>query len=385
MSNNNSEKTKIKIFGSKKGFRTYDSNDEQKVIDLVQKEVVQKAKTSYHSVNVKINRNIDGSPDSLIAYMLRKDTYTADVVRVNVQSDYKLKDVQEDYDDSLEFDEEDESYTSDFEDDYGGVDFVAATPVPDIQTAKAAVEKIHQLASTAGLRSVLLLGAQASVANYKKYLKSGLTGFVNIGHGYTGGIVLDDGNLTSNWFQSLNNNQISPGVVYFNSCKVFNPPLQPAVMGAGARTYIGGIPNLLIGPSEEVCKCFWNSILWKGEQMNDALTTCEANNYPHAGHHGISGDFGILQAGHLIAYQHANLRGHHRHIFGWERNLNHPEDRSLNDQISSFVVLSGTWNFYRHSNYMVRLGGNFDRGVYRWVGAVGIDNDQVSSLKCIRS
>lgn len=385
MSNEKNQKLAIKVFGSKRGYKTYDYEDEKKVINLVRDEVVEKPE-AYHSVRVKIKRKVDGSPDSLVVYMLGNKTYTAEVVKVNIEGDYKLKDIEKGYDDSLDIDEdEDDNHYGPSKEDYGGYDFIASTPVPEISSAKQAAEYIHQLANKVGLRSKLLLGPQASVSNYKNYLKSGLSGFVNIGHGYTGGIVLADGTLTSSWFQGLTNKQLGPAVIYFNSCQVFNNPLQPAVMSGGARTFIGGIVNLLIGPSEKVCKCFWKSSLSKGEEMGVALKTCEANNYPQKGAHGISGDTGIFHAGHLIIYQHANFRGHHRHIFGWERNLNHPEDNSLNDKISSFVVISGTWNFYRHWNYVGQQGGDFNTGAYRWVEAIGIDNDQVSSMKCIRS
>jgi hypothetical protein len=137
------------------------------------------------------------------------------------------------------------------------------------------VEKVHQMAVSAGLKSKVLLGADATVANYKQYLASGLKGFVNVGHGNTTGIVLADGPLHYNWFQSLSYRRLSPAAVYFNSCRVFNSPLQPAVMNAGALTYIGGIVNLGIGPFEEVCKCFWNKALPQGSRMDSALKQCE--------------------------------------------------------------------------------------------------------------
>jgi hypothetical protein len=69
-------------------------------------------------------------------------------------------------------------------------------------------------------------------------------------------------------------------------------------------------------------------------------------------------------------------------IFGEERNLNHPADPSLNDQISSFVVLSGTWKLYRHANFVTPYDREFPPGAYKWVEAVDVDNDQVSSAKC---
>ena len=115
---------------------------------------------------------------------------------------------------------------------------VFGMPVPEIATAKAAVEYAYALATKLGYKAVKLLGKSASVANYRKYLTGHLKAFGNVGHGYLGGIVLFDGNLTSSWFNGLANKPLSPDVVYFNSCQVFNPPLQPAVMKAGARTFI---------------------------------------------------------------------------------------------------------------------------------------------------
>jgi hypothetical protein len=87
--------------------------------------------------------------------------------------------------------------------------------------------------------------------------------------------------------------------------------------------------------------------------------------------------------GHIIIYQHVDFRGLHRHIFDAERNLNHPEDRSMNDQMSSFVVLEGNWQFFRHSEYGIPYSGTFGPGRYRWVGNHGIENDQVSSLRSL--
>ncbi len=383
----NNQEIEIKIFASSRQQKTYDRRDENQIINVIRNEVLPNTQVEYHSVRVKVEREVDGNVKSLIAYMLRKDSYTADITKVDVDSEYNVETVQENYDDSTEIgdESEEESDEGDSYSTYDHVDFVAGTPVPEITSAKKAVEEVARLASNAGLTTKVLLGTDASVANYKHYLSAGLFGFVNVGHGWPGGIVLDDGRLRSTWFNGLTKKPISPSVVYFNSCQVFNPPLQPAAMSSGARTYIGGIVNLLIGASEEVCKSFWNRILIDGERMEDALLEAERNRYPSTGAHGISGDLEIFRAGHIIVFQHANFRGHHRHIFGMEHNLNHPEDRSLNDQISSFMVLSGTWKLYRHSNFRVGMGSEYAPGAYRWVEAVGVKNDQMSSLRCIKA
>ncbi len=310
---------KIKVFASPEAYRVYDAQDEGRIVDVVRKQVLPREKAEYHSVKVKVKRRKDGSPKYLVTYMLRKDTYTADIVKVDVDKNYQVQAFVDDYTDT----EDDEDEQSDEGATYESFDFVVGTPVPDIPTAKAAVQIIHQMAVNAGLKSKILLGTDASVANYKNYLKSGLRGFVNVGHGNTSLIVLDDGPLYASWFQGLPGKPLAPAVVYFNSCRVFNNPLQPAVMKAGARTFIGGIVNLSIGPSEEVCKCFWDKVLAHNGAMGQTLKDCEKTKYHTQGAHGISGDLGTFNfisssidkykvvlygkdalAGNLVAYIH---------------------------------------------------------------------------------
>lgn len=170
---------------------------------------------------------------------------------------------------------------------------MCATPVPDIPTAKTAVETVASIAESIGLRTKILLGPDASVANYQALLSSGkLKGFLNVGHGNNYCIALYDGMLTSDWFESLSSRPVFPAVVYFNSCEVFNSPLQPAIMDAGARTFVGGELDLLIGPSEEVAKAFWNMVMKESRPMGDAIIQAERDHYPEQGAHGISRDTG---------------------------------------------------------------------------------------------
>jgi hypothetical protein len=85
---------------------------------------------------------------------------------------------------------------------------------------------------------------------------------------------------------------------------------------------------------------------------------------------------------HIIIFQHRDFRGSHRHVFGQEPNLNHGEDNTLNDRISSFVVLSGDWTLFRHANFVEQVGGRtFGPGQYEFVADFGVPNDAVSSLR----
>jgi hypothetical protein len=294
----NKKDVEIRVFPSRKAaYKSLDLGDEARVAQAIRTRVLPAAEGVYYRVDVKIRRNPDQTPKYLIAYLLRKDIYLAEVVRVDVQSDFKVKGMIWGYDTSKEEEEEEDDASSIREEAYEcAFDFIAATPVPDIPTAKMAVEYLHNLFTALGFKSKMLLGSEATVANYRTYLTCNVKGFVNIGHGNTNEIVLADGILNATWFNSVDCQAVDPAVVYFNSCQVHNDPLKSAVMKAGARTFLGGIVNLLIGPSEEVCKCFWGKVLSAATPMGKALCTCEKEKYPITGAHGITGDTGPFMA-----------------------------------------------------------------------------------------
>ena len=270
---------------------TYAARESGKIQRAVMDKLLLPSKEPYHKVHVVVKYGPDGKPEALVAYMLRAHTYTADVVKMSIDDTYKVL--------SIEM-----SYAGD-EEEYPGApltrvsgkpkpapDMVFGTPVPEIPTAKAGIDYVCKVAASAGYKVVKLLGKDANLANYRHALSGHLKAFGNIGHGYTGGIVLSDGNLTSQWFSTQAKKTLWPEVIYFNSCQVFNPPLQPSIMKAGARTFAGGKVNLLIGSSEEVFKCFWSKVLKAPVKMGVTLRTCEKQKYPVPNAHGICGNLG---------------------------------------------------------------------------------------------
>jgi len=323
----------IRVFGSRKEYASLDARDESQVAEIIRTQVLPKTKAEYYHVDVKIKRDRDQVPKYFIAYLLRKDIYLAEVVKVDIESNYQVTSTTWDYDESNEEEEEDFSFRE-VEDAY--INFVVATPVDYIHSAKEAVEKLHNLFTSFGFKSKMLLGTEATVANYKQYLTRGLKGFVNIGHGNTNLIVLADGTLGATWFNSVTNVALEPAVIYFNSCKVHNDPLKSSVIkaGTGTRTFIGGIVNLLIGPSEEVCKCFWGQALKTGTFMGDVLHTCENEKYPNEGAHGITGDTGSFfdwWKDYLTSYFYYNLRiGTPDPNFDYKADLSWWKDRLVN-------------------------------------------------------
>ncbi len=333
-----SDDVRIRIFGSTESYAEQDLQDESRVVELIRKHILPATEAEYHRIDVKIRRDQYARPNYLVAYLLRKDIYLAEMVRIDVDENYDVLEVKYGYDDTTEDEEEAEgNYEAEdglWDEEGYAIDFVAATPVPEIGTAKEAVEKVYDLVKAAGFKVVKLLGKDATVANYKNYLKSGLKGFVNIGHGSKTGIMLYDGVLSSSWFDGLTGNPLKPCVVYFNSCQVCNEPLKASIMKAGARTFIGGIVNLLIGPSEKVCMCFWETVLKSTTHMNKALETCEKKHYPSEGAHGIVGDIGPFAIEKLLLSYVMWVHGH-------DMKVEFPERLTLQQPMGFYMRIKG--------------------------------------------
>jgi hypothetical protein len=86
---------------------------------------------------------------------------------------------------------------------------------------------------------------------------------------------------------------------------------------------------------------------------------------------------------HVMLFEHANFHGAHKHVFTREPNLNAPDDNFFNDRVSSFVILSGLWVFFRDAQFQNPYAGGTQFGPAidgSWVEALGIKNDDMSSL-----
>jgi hypothetical protein len=95
----------------------------------------------------------------------------------------------------------------------------------------------------------------------------------------------------------------------------------------------------------------------------------------------------------LIIYVDANFGGLHTHIFETTADFTHLAlggvDSGIggnwNDKVSSFVIVSGTWQFFKNINFDFQQGGNLGPGLYSFVQNFGIDNDSLSSVRLIHS
>jgi len=97
---------------------------------------------------------------------------------------------------------------------------------------------------------------------------------------------------------------------------------------------------------------------------------------------------------HLILYIDGNFGGLHTHLF---ESCDDLEKIALggvgsgisgnwNDKVSSFVILSGRWQFFKDWHFgpaPLPFSQGLGPGLYPSVEAVGIDNDSVSSVRVI--
>ncbi|OPY37134.1 MAG: hypothetical protein A4E35_01598 [Methanoregula sp. PtaU1.Bin051] len=74
--------------------KTYSAADRRKIQNVIKDKLLLTSMEPYHKVQVTVKHRPDGSPESLLATMLRAHTYTADIVKVNVDKDYNVKSIE---------------------------------------------------------------------------------------------------------------------------------------------------------------------------------------------------------------------------------------------------------------------------------------------------
>jgi hypothetical protein len=95
----------------------------------------------------------------------------------------------------------------------------------------------------------------------------------------------------------------------------------------------------------------------------------------------------------LILYVDINFGGLHTHLFESTTDFTQLAlggagtgiDGNWNDIVSSFVIVSGVWQFFRDINWQTLQGDprGLGPGQYSWVENFGIDNDSLSSVRLV--
>jgi len=96
----------------------------------------------------------------------------------------------------------------------------------------------------------------------------------------------------------------------------------------------------------------------------------------------------------IILYVDANFGGFHTHLFESTADFTKlaivgvnidgvPNKDNWNDKVSSFVIVSGHWQFFKDINFQFQQGGTLGPGLYSFVQNFGIDNDALSSVRLV--
>jgi len=89
------QSTPILIQPSSWKTKTYDAREEERMRRLIRDEILVKRHEPYYQARATIKYHADGKPDRIIAYLLRSNTYTADVIKAKVDENYHIVSVTE--------------------------------------------------------------------------------------------------------------------------------------------------------------------------------------------------------------------------------------------------------------------------------------------------
>jgi hypothetical protein len=90
-----------------------------------------------------------------------------------------------------------------------------------------------------------------------------------------------------------------------------------------------------------------------------------------------------VPTGTIVLFDDRNLGGNSL-VLENEDYVSNLKDNGFNDKASSFIIVSGVWRFYSDSDKRTPFSQDLGPGVYRWVEDVGIKNDTLSSLECLK-
>lgn len=155
----------------------------------------------------------------------------------------------------------------------------------------------------------------------------------------------------------------------------FNDRVSSIIVLAGTWSFFADSNFIAPYPGSALTVGLYPSVLDQGIQNDDMSSLRPTIPVPvHPGEPVV---------GHVILFANVNFHGKHRHIFNAEANLNASDDSSFNDSVSSMVVLSGNWQFFRNSGFDDNYPSILGPGLYSWVEDFEIRNDDMSSLRTV--
>lgn len=248
---------------------------EATIQEYVQQALAQeKDANPYYQANVDVYADETGATDYLVVYALNSEYYSMTCYKIDINNG-QVATVTPNY---IETDEElgitDEECRQCPDE---SVEVLLSTCIMEFPTAKQGIDDANAILQAAGLKTKVLMYGDENLANIRAYFNCPkLKMWGRVGHGLPNLIQLwGNQRMTSADFSALGE-KLKRKIVILNSCQVHNPPMKPAIMGAGAYFYAGGDVNLAVGPSEKVFVAFMRKAVSERKELSQSFTESES-------------------------------------------------------------------------------------------------------------
>ena len=233
----------------------------------------------YRQVKVQVILNKAGKPDHILVFLFARQYHSFKVSRININSNYGFVSFIQNY-----------QLTKEDIKQRPGMPSLVACPDASIQFVSIAPNKVtpyrndqqyaieaDAAAKAKGLHTVLLLGKDATSANWLDYMSCPkLEGNFYDGDATPSRVITtDNGYLTNKDFSTTLKGKFRLKVTnIWLACQAYNDPMKSAVINdAQAQKYAAGISNLLCGPSDKTAVCTMEKAL-NGSKISASFSKC---------------------------------------------------------------------------------------------------------------
>ena len=248
----------------------------------------------YRQVKAQVIYNKAGKPDHILIFLFARQYHSFKVSRININSNYGFVSFVQDYQLTHEDVAQRPGMPSSVACPDPSIQFISIAPndvMPDRNDQQYAIEA-DKAAKAKGLHTVLLLGKDATSANWLNYMSCPkLEGNFYDGDANPSAVVTRDGYLTNKDFSTTLKGKFRLKVTnIWLACEAYNDPMKSAVINdAQAQKYAAGISDLLCGPSDRTAVCTMEDAL-NGSEISTSFSKCYKQNDKREDKWGLGGN-----------------------------------------------------------------------------------------------
>lgn len=230
----------------------------------------------YREVRAQVIYNAQQEPDHVLVQLLAKGYHKVTFASVDLDTKFNFVGANQAY--RLQDQDKSQQPGTSVQDAAcpdSSVQFISFCP-NDIKIEVEVTKQVHEAATKAGLKSVLLLQSEATRDAYLNYMSCpNLKGNFYDGDSDPSSFITNDGLITaeemSNIFKDKWNYKVTN---IWLACQAYNAPMLPAVQDdAQSRKYAAGINDLQVGPSDKAAACTMEAAV-QGKPMKASFDEC---------------------------------------------------------------------------------------------------------------